>query len=80
MEEIKPRKWQQKILDIIQTEPNSRTINIVYDPEGGKGKTYLCKYLTANHGAFTHITIKGGQILCIHITIKKSYYTIYRDV
>ncbi|AUM61948.1 Rep [uncultured virus] len=80
MEEIKPRKWQQKILDIIQTEPNSRTINIVYDPEGGKGKTYLCKYLTANHGAFYTSPAKGADIMHSYNNQKIILYDIPRCI
>lgn len=47
-----PNKFQQDILNIIETEPNGRTINWICDPEGGKGKTRLCKYLYLNKNGF----------------------------
>ena len=37
--------WQKKILDIVESEPDDRTINWVYDKKGGIGKSFLCKYL-----------------------------------
>jgi len=43
IEELRP--WQQTIVDMIKQTPDNRTINWVYDPNGGKGKTSLCKYL-----------------------------------
>lgn len=63
MEEITPRKWQKDILDILATPPDGRTIHWVYDKEGGKGKTYLCKYLVSNHNAFYFSPAKSTDIL-----------------
>jgi len=40
-----PKPFQQKILDSIQTEPDDRTINWVYNPEGNGGKSKLAKYI-----------------------------------
>lgn len=45
------KNWQQTILDIIETEPNDRTINWVYDPNGNSGKSFLCKYLVMKYNA-----------------------------
>lgn len=56
MEEWKP--WQQKVLDVCATEPNSRDINWVYDPVGNNGKTFLCEYLIRNMGAM----VAGGKL------------------
>lgn len=39
------KPWQQQIIDIIETKPDSRTINWFYEPTGNVGKSYLCKYL-----------------------------------
>lgn len=39
------KKWQQEILDILETQPDGRTIHWVYDPTGNNGKSYLCRYI-----------------------------------
>lgn len=48
---INLRPWQQSIIDIIKEKPNDRTINVIYDPEGNNGKTFLCKYLVNKYKA-----------------------------
>lgn len=45
------RPWQQKILDIVKSEADDRTVYWIYDPEGCNGKSYLAKYLFVKHGA-----------------------------
>lgn len=45
------RPWQQDVLDIVEQEPDDRTINWFYEETGGVGKTSLCKLLCAEHGA-----------------------------
>lgn len=37
--------WQQEIIDLVATKPDSRTIQWIVDPIGNSGKTYLTKYL-----------------------------------
>lgn len=39
------KEWQKKILDLIDTEPDYRTIYWYYDEVGNTGKTSLCKYI-----------------------------------
>lgn len=39
------KEWQQNILNIINTEPNDRSIHWIYDKEGNKGKSFLTTYL-----------------------------------
>lgn len=39
------KDWQQKILDILETEPDARTIHCVVDIKGNSGKSFLCKYI-----------------------------------
>lgn len=62
MENVILRGWQQELYDVLMKEPDDRTIYYVYDKKGGKGKTYLCKYLVANHGAFYFSPAKGTDI------------------
>lgn len=47
-----PRDWQQRIIDIIKSEPHPRRIYWILDLEGGKGKTYLAKHLVSKYNAF----------------------------
>lgn len=63
MEDFKPRQWQKEIINIVNKMADSRTINWVYDKQGGKGKTYLSKYLVANRNAFYFSPSKGQDVL-----------------
>lgn len=45
------RPWQKTIVNICDEEPDNRTIYWIYDEEGGKGKTELCKYIAHNYNA-----------------------------
>lgn len=39
------KQWQQDILNLINKEPDERTIHWIWDRNGNIGKTYLCKYI-----------------------------------
>lgn len=80
MPEITPRSWQKKILDIIKEEPDDRTIHWIYDEKGGKGKTYLSKYLVSNHGAFYASPMKSSDILYLYNNERIFIYDIPRSV
>lgn len=43
--------WQQDVIDIIQSEPDSRTIYWFWEPTGNVGKSFLCKYLDLKYDA-----------------------------
>lgn len=43
------KPWQQKVLDIVEQEPDTRTINWIYDSIGNSGKSFLTKYLALTH-------------------------------
>lgn len=45
------RPYQVEIVNIIQTEPDDRKVYWFYEPDGGVGKSSLCKYLCAKHNA-----------------------------
>ena len=45
------RVWEKQILNIINTEPDDRTIYWFWSREGNVGKTAFCKYLTVKHNA-----------------------------
>lgn len=45
--------WQQKILDIIETEPDLRKIHIIVDPVGASGKSTITGYLSCRNKVAT---------------------------
>lgn len=47
------RPWQQTLLEMLQKEPDDRTIICVVDPDGGTGKSAFAKYLARHHNSFT---------------------------
>ncbi|QMW68683.1 replication-associated protein [Crucivirus-158] len=60
---VKLLPWQQKVVDIIKTPPDDRTIHIVYDEKGSKGKTFLAKYLYTNYDAYYISPSKSADLL-----------------
>lgn len=44
------KQWQQQIIDLCQTKPDSRTVHWVFDKEGNSGKSFLVKYLCLRFG------------------------------
>lgn len=49
--------WQQTIVDIVNDEPDDRSIYWFYESKGGSGKTTFCKYLVRFHNAI----VLGGK-------------------
>lgn len=58
---IKLYDWQEKIVKIIEKEPDDRTIHWYWSKKGNVGKTTFCKWLTINHGAIC-LHGKGSDI------------------
>lgn len=51
--------WQQKIVDLLNTKPDKRTIHWFHEPIGNRGKTELCKYILTK---FRHVQyFTGGE-------------------
>lgn len=46
------QEWQQGLVDVLQGEADPRKILFYVDPTGGKGKSFLARYLVCNYGAF----------------------------
>lgn len=44
-------EWQKNIINIIEQKPDDRTINWIFEGQGNKGKSALCKYICFNHNA-----------------------------
>lgn len=49
--------WQRKVINIIETEPDDRTINWFWEPHGAAGKSALCKHLVLKYDA----VLLGGR-------------------
>lgn len=48
---VKWKEWQQQIIDICESEPDDRTVNWIWETEGGAGKSFLAKYLVMKYDA-----------------------------
>jgi len=44
-------EWQADIVNLVQTEPDDRSIYWYWENQGGIGKTQFCKYLVHHHNA-----------------------------
>lgn len=49
--EFVPRRWQQKMMDIVKGPVHPRAIYWIYDQKGQKGKSRLTSHLVLEHGA-----------------------------
>lgn len=51
--------WQINIINLLQTEPDDRTINWYWEPTGNIGKTQFCKYIISKFQQVQYFT--GGE-------------------
>ena len=61
--------WQKKIVEIVQQEPDDRTIYWFWEEDGCRGKTQFCKYLTVKFGAVG--PINGSKKDILYVCAKK---------
>lgn len=45
------KNWQESVIKNIENKPDDRHINVIIDPDGGHGKTFLALYLQAHKKA-----------------------------
>lgn len=55
------RSWQKGVIDIVNQEPDDRSLFWIWSAHGNVGKTTFCKYLTAKHGAVP-LAGKGADV------------------
>lgn len=60
--DVRLKVWQQAILNTIQEPVHPRTIHWYWESTGGVGKTWMSKYLVANHQAFRAENGKSNDI------------------
>lgn len=66
LESFVPNIWQKDLLDLLQREPDDRTVIWVYDEKGGKGKSLFAKWLCHKHNDVTCVTMnKSADILTV---------------
>ena len=62
-----PREWQQQLLDMLDAEPDDRTVNFIVDPEGGKGKSWFMKYMFRKNPTEVQIFRAGKRDDLAHV-------------
>lgn len=67
-----PRPWQQEIISAIAKDPDSRTINWVWEADGNVGKSALAKYLAWNKMAIRIPPGNATQIKTYTIAVGSS--------
>lgn len=65
------RPWQQQAIEMINEEPNDRTIVWYWDAAGGAGKTALCKYIIKNFPNTLFLSSGKGSDLTYQIIKQK---------
>lgn len=55
------RAWQKGVIDIVNQEPDDRSLFWIWSANGNVGKTTFCKYLTATYGAVP-LAGKGADV------------------
>lgn len=75
------RPWQQKIVDILNEQPEDRTIWWFWEPDGNTGKSALCKYLAVKRGSMIITTNKSADIAtCIDEDCSEYIFDFPRSV
>lgn len=63
--------WQKTILSEVKKAPDNRTLNWVYDPDGNKGKSMFCKFMTYH---YKYPTLQFADAKDLANLIIKNYY------
>lgn len=45
------KDWQEKVINICESDPDDRSINWIFDEDGNVGKSFLAKYLVLKYDA-----------------------------
>lgn len=61
MESLTFKDWQNEIMDIIKTEPDFRTVNWFWEPEGKTGKSTFTRHLVLKYKALA-VSGKGNDV------------------
>lgn len=58
-----PNEMQKKIIELVQSEPDDRSIYVVHDEKGNSGKTTVAKHLVLKYGAIV-VSGKANDVKC----------------
>ncbi len=61
------RDWQQKVIDVVKTKPDMRTVHWFWEPTGKVGKSFLSRYLFLKYEA---IICSGKAVDVFHQVVK----------
>ncbi len=71
------KPWQQNIIDMVKTVPNSRDVHWYWETTGNTGKSFLSKYLVEVHNA---LLINGKLSDICHQVAKRMEEEIVIDI
>lgn len=67
--------WQQELYDKLTREADDRTIEFYYDTEGGRGKSFFCRWMLTRHPEKVQILSVGKRDDIAHaIDVSKSIF------
>lgn len=61
LQESQLRPWQKGVIQIVEEEPDDRSLFWIWSDSGNVGKTTFCKYLSAKYGAIP-LAGKGADV------------------
>lgn len=70
------RDWQREIVDDLRGPPDDRTINWIYDRNGGTGKTALCKHIIATFPDVLFLSSSNAKDAAYQIIKRDAPYKI----
>lgn len=62
------RPWQKDVLDIVEKDPDTRTVVWIFEPRGNQGKSFLAKFLCCRTGT----VISSGKATDIFNQVNQS--------
>lgn len=77
--EGEPNEWQQQLAQDLDLDPDDRTVVFVVDHEGGKGKTWFCKWFCRDRMDSVQL-LRIGRRDDIALTIKEGKSIFLIDV
>lgn len=72
--------WQKKVIELIEPKDAGRSVNLIYDPEGGKGKSTLCNWLGVKRKAIKIPNINDGKDVMRSVMDQPKLGTYFVDI
>lgn len=68
------RPWQQDLLNLLEEDPDDRSIMFYVDPEGGKGKSWVTRYLLSTRDDVQYLSIGKRDDLAYAVDVTKKVF------